>query len=362
MRAVVLTVFGIAACRPSLPDRDSAVLVAIEAPYDDSYGAGGDLWDDDPAWWVPGSGGTSVWTRQGPLTEPVPGDVGAGALRAFEDGTALVCGFDGLARWVAPAWTVIPFPDLPDLADASLPYVCAAFVAASIDEAWFVVDTGHLCRFDGGDITCADVSDTITSDPVYGPRVIEEMALTEGQVFIAHPTHRNGGTDVTDVYAVARAGAPDEVVQVERILGAASAMHAVPGDDRVVIEFGDLEGRSPVVFGAGGVEREIPIDGELGYVEDSRVAATYTTVPVADGSIYVVIDRSYVTLDCTGSEDDPDCTPVYQWAEIVVDRDVGGALTEVGHLGVEDAFVSGAGVRIDGALRVRATDGWYRLP
>jgi len=361
VRRLATIVIAVSGCTPGLPDRSSAELVAIEAPYDDGgFGAASDLWDDDPAWWVPSSNGTSIWTRQGQLTDPVPDAVGSGSFRAFADGTALVCGFGGLARWAGGAWTVIPFPDLPNLADATPPYVCSAFAATAVDDAWFVVDSGHLCRYDGGAIPCRDVSTTILSDPTYGPRHAD-MAITDSLVFITHPTH-NLAAAVTDVYAVPRDATPGDVHKVERTGGAASAVHALPGTDQVVIEFDDLEGRSPIVFSTAGRQRVIDIDGELGYVGDGNDPGSYTTVPVADGSIFLVIDRSYVTSHCTGSEDDPVCTPVYHWAEIVVDRDRDGALTEVGHLGVNDAIITGAGVRIDGELRIRTRDGWYRLP
>ena len=43
---------------------------------------------------------------------------------------------------------------------------------------------------------------------------------------------------------------------------------------------------------------------------------------------------------------------------MVVKQELDGDLTEVGHHGVDDVFVSGMGMRVDGQLRIRATDGW----
>ena len=356
MRALVGLLLVTTACGlPDLPDRSSPILVATEAPFVAAFAGGTDTDDDDPAWWQPTADhrGYEVWTRDGRLTDALeePTGFGPGAIRAFDNGTVLTCG-SGLARWENGTWTQIPFPALPDLVGDGNP-ICFGFAARDATEAWFVVGTGHLCRFDG-EFDCTDVSQTITSDPLYGPRIINDVAMTESSVFITHP---QSSTNTTELYVVDRGAPAASVRRIGTANGDVDRLIAVPGFDQAVAEVNDDNGAiDPILVGRDGVERSIDL-GALGTGDDENLHIRMSVVPLAD-AIYVVVSRSYSTLEC----DEGECTETLHWSELVVLRDREGELVEVGHLGVEGDVLIGTGVRVDGELRIANSQrGAWRL-
>ena len=358
-RALVGLCLVIPACGfPDLPDRRSPKLVPTEPAFIAASAGGTDTADDDPAWWelAANAEGWEIWTRQGRLTDLLdqPPGFGPGAIRAFDDGTALTCGGNGIARWENGSWTKYPYPSLPDLVGEDNP-LCFGFAAADPTEAWFVLGTGYLCRFDG-QFDCADVSQTITSDPIYGPRIINDVAMTSASVFIIHPQSSN---DSTELYVVDRGAPAQSVRRIGTVNGQGHRLYAVPGVEQAVVELeDDIDVRSPVVINRDGIDRVIDLR-RLGNSGDSNLEIRANVVTLPDG-IYVVANRFYSSVECEDG-DDPDCTSTLHWSEMVVLRDRDGDVVEVGHLGVEGDVIAGTGFRVDGALRIETLDSWYRL-
>lgn len=352
-RGLALLALGLTACAPAgPPSRSSPELIRIEAP---------------PAPVVPGWGeaeggeGFAVWNARGERTGRAPDALAYAPFRAFDDGTVLVCGPGTLARWEDGAWTLVPLPELPDLRDRSEPRECDAFDAWSIDEAVFVLGSGHLCRYDGTDVACVDATSTVARDPVRGPwsraiQIAGEHAFLRNRVTLGR----------TRLFVIARGAAPETVREIGSVSGNVRELIPVPGVDRVVADQDvPSEDWSPSVLDVDGLERVLDVDRELAD-EYGTLRTDYNTVPMTADDFFVVVGRSQVVrATCTGPEDDPTCATLEQWSEIVVlESSEGGAMIEVAHLTVSDSenALRAVGVRVGDELRIQTPAGWLAIP
>lgn len=350
---LALSALGLTACAPAgPPERSSPELVPVEAPPPSVVPRWGD---------AEGGEGFAVWNAAGEPTGRAPDALAYAPFRSFDDGTVLVCGPGTLARWADGAWTLVPFPALPDLRGRGEPEDCEAFDAWSIDEALFVLGSGHLCRYDGADIACADGTSTVARDPERSP------SRRGIQIAGEHAFVRNRPSlSVTELFVVERGAPPETVREIGSVTGNARDLVPVPGADQVVLDQDvPSEEWSPRVFGVDGLERVLDVDRELadGY---GSLTTAYNTVPLDADDAFVVVGRNQVVRGtCTGPEDDPTCEILEQWSEIVVLRSAGGgAMAEVAHLRVSSAPTAtrAVGVRVGDALRVQTPEGWLAIP
>lgn len=272
------------------------------------------------------SGETEIHGPLGRVAPPIPGHERAllRGLREAADGAIWACHDEGAAVYVAGAWTSHEFAAFGVVED--LTGGCTSLDARSASEVYLGVGA-NICSYDGAAWDCFPFGTS------------RSVTLSPGNLWFVRPSARYDDLTVIDTVSRATPG----LVRLGEV-GSTEALVPVPGAEAVIVV--------GAVAGARTLRSAIP-DGTFTTLPAREV------VPVSASERFLLTVAARPALECAGLL----CGEGATWSELVVMHDVGGTVTEVGHLTTNGpAGVPWRALLDHGELRVRTPTELLALP